>query len=228
MKRSTSMLMAIALLFCVGQANASLVITFAQSGADVVATGTGSLNFLDLSFQGFDINNSYVNAGARSGNDRLVRPVCRLFRQYPRVPRRSARASTSSPHSSTSTAPGSTGAGVFGSTGQLLYPAVTLPVTRSRSSATWNNTTISGLGQPPARTFGPGDLQMRDNLTVIIPGSAVPEPSSLILLGSGALGLIGVVRRKILGVIDFTYYWPPLRGGFFYDWPGAPVLPLLG
>lgn len=190
--------MAIALLFCVGQANASLVITFAQSGADVVATGTGSLNFLDLSFQGFDFNNSYVNAGAGAV---MIGSSGTYADFYGNIsgPTTFGSGVNVFADSSTSTAPGSTGAGVFGSTGQLLVPGGYIAGDPFTVSATWNNTTISGLGLTPGTyvwTWGSGNA---DNLTVIIPGSSIPEPSSLILLGSGALGLIGVVRRKILG-----------------------------
>ncbi|HEY4932290.1 MAG TPA: PEP-CTERM sorting domain-containing protein [Terriglobales bacterium] len=32
-----------------------------------------------------------------------------------------------------------------------------------------------------------------------ITGASVPEPSSLLLLGSGALGILGVLRRKLIG-----------------------------
>jgi hypothetical protein len=190
--------MAIALLFCVGQANASLVITFAQSGADVVATGTGSLNFLDLSFQGFDFNNSYVNAGAGAVMIGSAGQYADFFGNIS-GPTSFGSGVNVFANSSTSTAPGSTGAGVFGSTGQLLVPGGYFANDPFTVSATWNNTTISGLGLAPGTyvwTWGSGNA---DSLTVIIPGSAVPEPSSLLLLGSGALGLLGVVRRKILG-----------------------------
>jgi hypothetical protein len=35
------------------------------------------------------------------------------------------------------------------------------------------------------------------NLTTNFNSSTVPEPSSLLLLGSGVLGLCGVIRRKM-------------------------------
>jgi hypothetical protein len=36
-----------------------------------------------------------------------------------------------------------------------------------------------------------------DTAPLVGPGSNTPEPSSLILLGSGVLGLAGVIRRRI-------------------------------
>jgi PEP-CTERM putative exosortase interaction domain len=36
-------------------------------------------------------------------------------------------------------------------------------------------------------------------MTVNITQTGVPEPSSLLLLGSGILGLLGTVRRKLKG-----------------------------
>ena len=36
-----------------------------------------------------------------------------------------------------------------------------------------------------------------DDVVVINAGSSTPEPSSLILMGSGLLGLVGIVRRKL-------------------------------
>jgi hypothetical protein len=42
---------------------------------------------------------------------------------------------------------------------------------------------------------GANDKAFLDNFSV----STVPEPSSLMLLGSGLAGLAGVIRRKLIG-----------------------------
>lgn len=52
--------------------------------------------------------------------------------------------------------------------------------------------TLSGTAD-----LGDGPEAITGSLTISQP-SAVPEPSSMILLGTGALGLVGVVRRKVL------------------------------
>ena len=197
MRRSPLMLLAIALLLCAGRAKAELVITFAQSGANVVANGIGSLNFLDLTFQGFDVSNSYVNASAGAV---LLGSMGTYADFYGSIsgPTTFGSGLNFFANSSTSTAPNNTGAGVSGATGQLLVPGGYGANNPFTVSATWDNTTISGLGLAPGTyvwTWGSGSNA--DDLKVIIP--TVPEPSSLILLGSGTLGLIRVVRRKILG-----------------------------
>jgi PEP-CTERM motif len=58
-------------------------------------------------------------------------------------------------------------------------------------------------GSTSAPTFTPG-VYLGENVTnpsdkiqVVISSSAVPEPGSLALLGTGALGLVGMVRRKL-------------------------------
>jgi hypothetical protein len=194
MKRFASMLLATALLICVGQASAELIITFAQSGANVVANGTGSLNFGGLSFQGFDINSSYVNASAGA----LLLGSSGTYADYfgnISGPTTFGSGGNVFATSSTTTAPNNTGAGVSGATGQVLVPGGYGAGNPFTVSATWNNTTISGLGLTPGTYVW---TWASDDLKVVIPGS-VPEPSSLILLGSGALGLLGVVGRKILG-----------------------------
>jgi len=89
----------------------------------------------------------------------------------------------------------------------------------SSFSAMWDGTTVLSLTNPntgsswtqysfaetgtgsDSITFtfrdDPGYMAL-DNVSVTPTGQTVPEPSSLLLLGSGVLGLGGIVRRKLI------------------------------
>ena len=78
-----------------------------------------------------------------------------------------------------------------------------LSLTNPTTGAVWTEYTFSGLigtGNDTI-TFNGGDdpsWMALDNISVTAQtGGTVPEPSSLLLLGSGVLGLGGVIRRKL-------------------------------
>jgi len=197
MKRATLMLAAVALLLgCAERAKASLVITFAQSGPDVTATGAGSLNFSDLSFSAFDMASSYVDPSVGAV---LLGSSGAYADYYGSIsgPTAFGTGLLVGANSSTSTAPGATGAGVDGATGRLLVPGGYVEDAPFTVSATWDDTTISGLGLTPGTymwTWGTGSGS--DFLEVDIPGT-VPEPSSVIPLLSMLLAIAFVARKRI-------------------------------
>ena len=56
----------------------------------------------------------------------------------------------------------------------------------------WNDTPL--LGTPAISAFGPNSVG--PYFGIIERASSVPEPSTLFLLGTGLVGLVGYVRRK--------------------------------
>lgn len=200
MKRAMFMLASLALLLGgAGQARAELTITFSQAGPDVVANGVGSLNFLDLSFQGFDFNGPAVDASAGTV---VLGPTGSYADYYGAISGPTSFGSGGNVFAAfgTSTAPGGTGAGVDGATGQLLVPGGYGANDPFTVSATWTNTTISALGLTAGTyTWTWGSGANADSLVVIIPAvNAVPEPSTAVV------GVMG-------GVAFLAYGWSRLR-----------------
>jgi hypothetical protein len=80
--------------------------------------------------------------------------------------------------------------------GAVLVPDGYTSGSTLTSSATWDSTTISGLGLTPGTyiyTWGSVANGTADSLVVEI---SSPEPSSLILLGMGGVGLLGYGWRR--------------------------------
>ena len=166
------------------------MINLQEIGGDVVATGSGTadLTELDLDFESFGAafiappsSNILIGTSESSG-----------FHSSIAGPTSFGSGSTLAPNSSVGTR-----WGVFDSF--LVVPEDYDSGDFLSSTSTWNNTTLVDLGVTPGTytwTWGSGINQ--DSLTLNAVGAtAVPEPSSLLLLGIGCCGLMH--RRKSRG-----------------------------
>ena len=178
---------------CVPAAKAAAIIDFVQSGSNVVATGSGSLNTSALTNFGL-VTNGTGSVNATYPEAMLGAPV---------VNGDSIQTYISIAGPSTFGTGGyfmaSSGSGsVFGlyAGGQLAVPGGYVSGNTLSSSDTWTGTTLAGLGLTPGSyvySWGtPGTTY--DTLTINV-GSATPEPGSLSLMILGGAGLL--VRRKL-------------------------------
>jgi hypothetical protein len=196
MKRLAFLVSVLGLLGGAGQAKADLIITVSQNGSDVVANGSGSLNFLGLSFSTFNFSAPYMNASA--GTMLLGQQP---NTQYTDVYTGNITGPTSfgpgglfSATSGTSTAPNNTNAGIDGADHELFVPGGYGAGSPFTVSSTWANTTIAGLGLTPGSytwTWGSGGNA--DSLTLNV---AVPEPASMTLFAIGSVGVLGFYGRR--------------------------------
>ncbi len=182
-------LMLIAVLFFAPSASADgFTVTVTQVGPDVVATGSGAINLTGLA-----LSTSFA-AAARvdPGSALLILGSSGTLDDYTGASGPSSFGAAGSTLASSATG---VSAGILGPA-DIFVPQGYISETPLADTSTWSGQTLSSLGLMPGTytwTWGTGTDQ---KFTLEI-GAPVPEPSSLMLLGSGMLGLIGLVRRKL-------------------------------
>jgi hypothetical protein len=172
-------------------AQAAYVVSLEQVGANVVASGSGTLDLASLSSRGVDPSFSGVTPSVGdidTGQSPASTPVYGGFTGPTSF---GSRRSTTFSSSDTGDH-----VGIEGATKQLFVPPGYVSGNPLLDTSTYDTQTLSSLGVTPGTyewTWGTGATA--DSFTLQIgPVAAVPEPASLPLLVMGLAGL-GVVLR---------------------------------
>jgi hypothetical protein len=172
-------------------AQAAYVIDITQSGADVVASGSGSLDTDDLTFQSYDNLPSRVDA---SSGILTLNSGYYYGYVYSGVTGPASFGSGANVQS-TSSSGDADGIGVMGAD-EIIAPGGNYPGDPLGSfNATWSGQTLASLGLNTGTyvwSWGSGDDA--DSFTINI-GGAAPEPSTWTLMFLG-VGLAGAALRS--------------------------------
>ena len=196
--KTSAVTVAMALLIAAlgGQAEAALVIDISQSGADVVAAGSGTIDLAGLTYSLTTPNSTgvigdiaviYVGPTTQGTTDFYggasgPAGFGSMFLEF-------------NPSSGTGDIFGVQGNGQsMGS--YIVVPSGYVSGDSLSGTSTYDNTTIAGLDLTPGTyTYTWGSGADADSFTVNI--ESVPEPSSLIMAGAAALAGLGLwIRRR--------------------------------
>ncbi len=183
------------------EARAAYVVDLTQVGSNVVANGSGSFNFLDLTFTGFDTplsvgitpSSGYLAFGNLDGlggsgyGDNYV-PV-------------SGPASFGSGLFAAADSTSGYVAGINGGAGIVIIPGGYFSGDPISGTATWDNMTLASLGVNPGTYVWTWGSANPDSFTLNVSG--IPELSTwaMMLLGFAGLGSAGYrTSRKAVSV----------------------------
>jgi hypothetical protein len=191
MFRSTAISCAV-LLISAASSRGGAILTFSQSGSNVLAQATGTLDTASLTLTGHGSSGGFLTPGeAEVGVGNFG--TNNLYQGY------NGPTSFGTGTIILSSSASGNIVGIEGGVGNfLIAPDNYVSGTALSGSATWDNTTISGLGLTPGEyTWTWGSGVTADSFEVLIPAS-VPEPSSMMLVGE-AIGVFGFgawIRRR--------------------------------
>jgi hypothetical protein len=205
-------------LFCVCAANASVIMRLDQVGPNVVATGSGTVNLAGLSLDEQTFNfrlgvqpiATWLVVGAPGHGDGGGVLIVSYFYHSVSGPLSFGSGSFTNVSTSSGDAISSGDAmGVINCTDRrhsppcgfttvtpffgIIVPLFYVSSTPLSGTATWDNTTIAGLGATPGiYTWTWGSGPNADSLTLLI---GIPEPAPALLLTLGAAALVLLTRR---------------------------------
>jgi PEP-CTERM motif-containing protein len=184
---------AVAILWLTRPAEASFIINIVQSGPNVVGTGSGSFNLAALAF-GFTGTSGGAEVGAAENLVSLGPATANDFYTGSFAISPSGLGATSTIFQASSGAGPTVGLSTLDGLEVPFNYVSGTPI--APDSATWNNTTLAGLGLTPGTyVYSWGTGLTADTLTLNV-GAATPEPASLALVALGGLGLALVRRRR--------------------------------
>jgi hypothetical protein len=182
---------ALTLLLSLGSAShAGYVVNFTESGGNVVAVGSGTINLADL-VTGYTYRYNAASVDPSNGELFLGQAGVQIFDS---VSGPSAFGSGSLQGASSFTGDG---VAILADLNELDVEIGYTSGDYLSSSSTWDNATFGSLGLTSGTyTWTWGSGANADFFRINIGTSSVPEPGSLMMLGTGSLAILGFARRR--------------------------------